>query len=92
MRAILAASAAIFIASSAPGMASDHAQCAGAVTNGDCTFTSHRPCGAVDGRHAACRSEPRLTYGWTYGPWRNAGEAHDYDFWHDRPYGWDHWR
>jgi hypothetical protein len=26
------------------------------------------------------------------GRWRNAGEAHDYDFWHDRPYGWDHWR
>jgi hypothetical protein len=78
MRAILATSAAIFIASSAPGMASDHARCART--------------GAVDGRHAACRPEPRLAYGWTYGPRRNTGEAHDYDFWHDRPYGWDHWR
>jgi hypothetical protein len=90
MRAILAASAAIFIASSAPGMASDHARCARAVTNGDCTVTSYRPC--ADSRHAGCNSDPRLAYGPVDGRWRNAGEAHDYDFWHDRPYGWDHWR
>jgi hypothetical protein len=89
MRAILAASAAIFIASSAPGTASDHGRCARAVTNGDCTFTSYGHC--VGSRHARC-SDPRLAYGRVDGPWRNTGEAHDYDFWHDRPYGRDHWR
>jgi len=46
MRAILATSAAIFIASSAPGMASDHARCART--------------GAVDGRHADLAAERGL--------------------------------
>ena len=98
MRAILAASAAIFIASSAPSMARDYAWCARSITGpfGDCSFASYRQCRAtVGGQRRECISNPRLAYG-SYG-WRDgsgwyAGEAHDYDFWHDTPYGWNHWR
>jgi hypothetical protein len=91
MRAILAASAAIFIASTAPSMANDHAWCARTLANGHSAFTSYRQCvAALSAQRARRISDPRLSYAQMEG-WRRNAEAHDYDFWHDRPYGWDFW-
>ena len=95
MRSIVLASAAIFIASSAPSMARDYAWCARSITGpfGDCSFASYRQCKAtVGGQRGGCISNPHVAYGRMDGSGRDAGEAHDYDFWHDTPYGWNHWR
>ena len=67
MRSILLASAAILIASSAPGMARDYAWCARTITNpvfGDCSFTSYRQCMAtVSGQRGECIANQRFAYG-----------------------------
>ena|ERR1700738_230191 len=89
MRSILMASAAILIASSAPGMARDYAWCARTNINpvfGDCSFTSYRQCMAtVSGQRGECIANPRLAYGRP-----DRGRRYDgyrTDVWPDR--GWN---
>ena len=87
MRSILMASAAIFIASSAPSMARDYAWCARTITNpdfGDCSFTSYRQCMAtVSGQAGDCIGNPRLAYG-RMGSARRHGDYRYDNGWNNR--------
>jgi hypothetical protein len=67
MRLLLALSALLVVATTAPSMARDYPWCARTITNpdfGDCSFTSYRQCMAtVSGQAGECQINPRLAFG-----------------------------
>ena len=67
MRYVLALSALLVVATTAPTMARDYPWCARTITNdefGDCSFTSYQQCMAtVSGQAGECTVNPRLAFG-----------------------------
>jgi hypothetical protein len=66
MRTILALSALLVVATTAPSMARDYPFCARTITNpdfGDCSFSSYRQCMAtVSGQAGDCIVNPRVSF------------------------------
>jgi hypothetical protein len=67
MRSLLALSAILVVASTAPSMARDYPYCARTTTNpdfGDCSFSSYQQCMAtVSGQAGECVVNPRVSFG-----------------------------
>jgi hypothetical protein len=67
MRSLLALSAILVVASTAPSMARDYPYCARTITNpdfGDCSFSSYQQCMAtVSGQAGECVVNPRVSFG-----------------------------
>ena len=95
MRHILFASTAILIASCAPSQARDHSSCAPTLSGPayrDCSFAAYTPRRTqAYGQSGLRRPDPHLASGSVDGGRVINGEAHDYDFWHDDPHGWNFW-